>query len=81
MAEFFQCIEEMTRADWMQKPIEELMLSAREEAEIKAAKEKQVNDIADHYGQSYGKTDFKSLLSLMQHRGDLAEPKKGYEND
>ena len=72
--EYIQCTKEMSEAKWMQKPVEELMLSAREEAEIKAAKEKKVKDLAFVYGHWFkDDTNPEDFFSFMQSMDELSE--------
>ena len=76
--EYNQCIKEMSEAKWMQKTVEELMLSAREEAEIKVAKEKQIDSVITFCNKiaerpEYTSNGLKYLFSEMQKAGMLAE--------
>ena len=63
--------------------IEELMLSAREEAEIKSAKEKQIKDIMLGLHETkmmrFNKPFTRQLLEIMQSKGYLAEILLGLE--
>jgi hypothetical protein len=78
--EFKQCVKEMSEAKWMQKPIEELMLSAREEAEIRYAKHKQIGDLLEVYQSEFNAgINLFRLLKKMQDNGDLAEILLGLE--